>query len=163
MVLPLFSVLLLISCTNVNTALTKTSDTRLFLDSSNSIDTSLLKEQVEREPTIVRYRYAQLNFDLLTGQHITEDADSIILNLFHDTTFTAVKDRVEKRSTARYTWFGRISEIKYSRVILTVENGSMAGNITLPSDSYQIRDTGKGIHAVYEINQNAFHNEATPD
>ncbi|MBW3021336.1 zinc-dependent metalloprotease, partial [Candidatus Woesearchaeota archaeon] len=114
------------------------------------------------DPTVVRDRYVQVNFEHLAGKNLSDGAESLVLNLFNSISFTAIKDRFEVRSTNQYTWFGRIEGMKHSQVILTVENGSMAGNITFPYGTYEVRNVGNGVHAIYEINQEAFPEEAPP-
>lgn len=117
--------------------------------------------------TIVRTRYVKVNFDLLLDRETDktdaqEDRGVIVLNLFDDVSFTAVKDRTEKRSEKNYTWFGTLERVPYGHVVLTVEDGDMAGNISFPGGFYQIRPIGSGYHAIYEMDQSAFPEEAPP-
>ena len=119
-------------------------------------DVYITYEQEKQDPTIVQMRYVQVNFEFL------EKAESILLNLFNTVSVMATRERIERRSESRYTWFGRISGKEYSSVVLTIENGSMAGNITFDGKVYQVRPMGNGIHAVREIDQSAFPTEAPP-
>ncbi len=84
------------------------------------------------------------------------------MNLYGDLSYKAVKDRLEKRSATRYTWFGRIDGAALSQVILVVEEGVMAGNIMVNGEFYQVRAVGEGIHAVRKIDQSKFPGEAPP-
>jgi hypothetical protein len=112
-------------------------------------------EQAEDEldPTIIRSRYVRVNFDYL------KESESIVLNLFNDVndvSVTAVRDRIEKRSESRYTWFGQVPGRGYTSVILTVENGDMAGYISINEELYHVRPLGNGIHVVRELDPCAF-------
>ena len=134
----------------------------LFTDASYDEDLYARLEKEKQDPTIVRGRCVRVKFDYLVGKDIPHGAEAIKLNLFYDISHTVVKERVEKRSTKRYTWFGHIKDVKHSQVILVVENGSMAGNITVEGNMYQIRKIGDGVHIICEIDQSAFPEEAPP-
>lgn len=120
------------------------------------------KARREREPTILRSRDVQVNFNLLASKDAPEGAEYIILNMFDDVNLIAVRDRLERRSATSYTWFGTILELDRSQVILVVEDGSMAGNVVVDGQMYQVRDAGRGIHSVRNIDQSAFPDEAPP-
>ncbi|HLG29165.1 MAG TPA: M12 family metallo-peptidase [Candidatus Brocadiales bacterium] len=107
-------------------------------------------EREKEDPAIVRKRYVQVNFDLLRKK------DSIAINLFEGLSFVGIKDRIETRSTDRYTWYGHIEGIEHSQIIIVVEDGNTSGDIVIPEGLYQIRSVGGGVHAIYEIDQSAF-------
>ncbi len=100
--------------------------------------------------------YVKINFNYLN------EADSVVLNLFKDISFTATKDRVSKRSDSRYSWFGRIAGMAQNSVILVIDNGVMVGNITKEGKFYQIRPYDGDVHVIREINQSDFPEEAPP-
>jgi len=106
--------------------------------------------QTMSDPTIVRSR------NVIVNQDILHTDDIIQLNLFGDVSFNLKKHRIEKRGQDRFTWFGSVEGQKNSQVILTVENGGMAGNIMVEGQTYQIRDLGRGIHTIREIDQSRF-------
>ncbi len=62
----------------------------------------------------------------------------------------------------RKTFLVCVRRIKHSQAILVVDDGIMAGNITTPGAFYQVRYVDNGVHAIYEINQSAFPEEAPP-
>ena len=125
------------------------SGNELFADAPGTAE--MKQGEAAPDPTVIRSRNVNVvNLDALQGE------DTITLNLFSDVSFNAVKDRLEKRGTGGYTWFGSVEGVKDSQVILTVENGGMAGNITVDGQMYQVRDTGSGIHSVREIDQSGF-------
>jgi hypothetical protein len=120
------------------------------------IEVSYSQGKENQDSTIIRSRYVQVNFDYLM------EAEVIDLNLLDDVSFIAVKEHVEMRSENQYSWFGSIEGAEHGQVILVVEHGDMAGNITTKESIFQIRPKGNGVHAIYEINQNAFPEEAPP-
>jgi hypothetical protein len=97
---------------------------------------------------------------LLTPSNIQEDP--IVLNLFGDVTLRAIKDRLEIRSGNRYSWFGHVEGVKESQVILVVEEGNLAGSVLVSGKNYQIRPTGGGDHAIYEVDESAYPPHAYP-
>ena len=134
----------------------------LFTDVPYDEDLYARLEKEKQDPAIVRGRCVRVKFDYLVGKDIPHGAEAIKLNLFYDVSHTVVKERVEKRSAKRYTWFGSIEDVEHSQVILVVENGSMAGNIKIEENMYQIRKIGDGVHIICEIDQSAFPEEAPP-
>lgn len=134
----------------------------LFEDVKAPADFHTRQEMTKHEPAVVRSRHVSIRLDYLDGKDLPEGAGSIGLNLFDNVYLTAVKDRFERRSGNQYTWVGHISGIEFSQVVIVVENGVVAGNITSPDGIYQIRFVGDGIHAVRKIDQSAFPREAPP-
>lgn len=117
----------------------------------------MVQAEPELDPTIVQSRYVRVNLDYL------KESESIVLNLFNDISVTAVRDRIEKRSESRYTWFGQVSGRGYSSVILTVEDGDMAGHILIDGKQYHVRPLGNEIHAVRELDPCAFPSDNPDD
>ena len=134
----------------------------LFTDIPNFSVLQIEQDQAKHNLAIIRSRYVQVKTDYLAGESFSRGAERIALNLFKDVSLTAIKDRLERRSTDCYTWFGHIEREGYSHVILVVENGGMAGNIMFEGATYQIRDLGDGVHAIYEIDPSAFPEDAPP-
>lgn len=143
----------------------------LFTDVPISTDLSVRQEKEKQDPIIIRSRYVRVNFGLLTKSEAPIpdtpqpgpiQKSPIVFNLFGDVSFTTIKDRIEARSKNRYTWYGHIEGMAHSQVIIVVEDGSMAGDIRVSGDLYEIRPIGEGIHAIYEIDQSAFPPDAEP-
>ena len=154
----------------INTAFGGPTD-ELFINVPISMELYARQEKEKKDPTTIRSRYVRINFDLLTRSEAPlPDAlqpgpiqkSPIILIFFDDVFFTAVKDGIELRSENRYTWYGHIEGMAHSQVIIVVEDGSMAGDVRVSSDLYEIRPIGEGIHAIYEIDQSAFPQDAEP-
>jgi hypothetical protein len=117
-------------------------------------------------PTIMRYRYVDVNFDDLSrddgAPSSTESDSTLLLNLFDDVVHTALLDRVEYNPENDFTWLGHLEGEPYSQVIFVVGDGVLVGNISMPDASFQVRYAGNGVHAVSEIDQSAFPPELPP-
>jgi hypothetical protein len=116
----------------------------------------LKQAQESQDPTVHRSRLVQVNF------HGLENAESVVLDLFDNVSKTALRERVERRSENRYSWFGRMDGMEHSTVVLVVEDGNMAGNITFDGKIYQVRSVIDGIHSIREFDQSALPSEAPP-
>jgi hypothetical protein len=108
------------------------------------------------DPTVLRSRFVNVNFDILETQ------GDLILNLFSDLTFTAEFERMESVREGSRSWIGRLAGYPSSAVVLVARDGLLTGNINLPGGFYQVRYAGDGVHAIYEIDQTAFPAEAEP-
>lgn len=110
-----------------------------------------------RHPTIRRARLVEIHFGLLPTAGSPSGRGSLLeLNLFPDTCLTAVLDHTEASPLNKATWIGRIQGVTPSQIILVAADGVMAASITLPGKLYQVRYIADGVHAVVEINQQAF-------
>jgi hypothetical protein len=134
----------------------------LFTDTYYSADLNSNQEKLKMNTTIIRSRYIQVKFAYLARKNFPQGVEPIVLNLFHDVSLEAVKERVEMRSAKQYTWYGHIEGMKHSQVVVVVENGNMVGNISAEGKVYQIRVVDKGVHVIYEIDQNSFPENAPP-
>jgi len=99
--------------------------------------------RTQRNSSSLRSRHVKIDFDLLGDARGFRRAphkgrQSLELNLFPDTSFTAVLDKIEPHSKG-YSWIGQVQGSQQSVVILTVSDDVMAGNVTLSGTSYQIR------------------------
>jgi peptidyl-Asp metalloendopeptidase len=144
------------------TAISGFAADELFSDAGEAQAVALQTGGARPDPTVVRIRYVKVDFDQLRGSRFPEGAESVLLNLYGDLSYKAVRERIEKRSATRYTWFGRVDGVALSQVILVVEDGVMAGNIMVNGDFYQIRTVGEGVHSVRKIDQSKFPEEAPP-
>ena len=136
---------------------------RLFTWATAASDTAELQKLSPRlDSEVTRRQFARLHLDRMADTTAQDGVEQISLNLFEDALLIAVKDRLERRSLTNYTWFGHIAGAPHSQVILTVEQGSMAGNITVQDDgygvqaNYQIRPAPGGFHEIRQIDQSVF-------
>jgi len=86
---------------------------------------------------------------------------SLLLNLFDDTSFWAVRDRIDQASDG-FTWVGHIPGIELSTVTLASVDGAISGSIVMPDAVYSIRFVGGGVHEVAQVDQSKFPPELDP-
>ncbi|MEG4802837.1 FG-GAP-like repeat-containing protein [Microcoleus sp. ARI1-B5] len=141
------------------------SDNDTPANKSNSLFIPLIPGQIVAEPdlddpTVKRQRLSNVKFDLIDKPQLDLDDRSLNLNLFNDTSFDVIIDKV-KTSYNGESWV-RIGRIKGalddSEVILTnsKKDGVAIGNIRYKDKFYQIRYAGNGLHSIREIDQAAF-------
>ncbi|MCP4541020.1 MAG: hypothetical protein GY832_28120 [Chloroflexi bacterium] len=114
------------------------------------------------DPTIVRTRFIEPNFDLLGGANDSPVADVLELNLFEDVAFTAILDRAKSNPSGSLSWIGHLEGVEYGSVILVVKDGVMVGSVKMPGALYQVRYVGDGVHAIHEMDSAAFPPELEP-
>lgn len=134
----------------------------LFRDIIYTEDLLARKEAEKLDPTIIRSNYVRINVDYIAGEEVPEGKEQIILNLFDDVSVKGEKERLERRNLSRYTWFGHIEGKEQSQIIMVVENLAMAANITVDGRMFQIRAIEGTVHAIYEINHEAFPDICSP-
>lgn len=146
-------------------ALATTFSTELFLSVPENNAIELEEGQtLGNKLGVVQSRRVMIDFTQVAGHDFPNGVDILVFNLFPDASYVGIKNRVEYRHSDEesYTWFGTIEDIPHSSVILTVENGSMAGNIAVYDRFFQIRPISDDVHVLYEIDQSAFPQEAPP-
>src|SRR4029453_14163077 len=135
----------------------------LFVESSNS--QAIAATSGDRR--LLRTRAGGLNLDLLASQVEAvpgrpAEVQNIRLNLFEDTSFTAVPDRIEATGTDSFAWTGHLQDVEPSGVSLVVRDGVLAGNVSIPGTSYEVRYEGSGVYSINQIDPAAFPPEAPP-
>jgi len=123
---------------------------------------ALLSDSPIPDPIEVREQMVLINRAAVDGPGALDASESIMLNLFDDVSLIAVRDRAERRSASRLSWFGRIPGDPLSSVILVVQDGSITGNIVHSGRMFQVRPLSSGIHRVVEIDPSAFPPESEP-
>jgi hypothetical protein len=125
---------------------------------------------VPDDPTIIRARFVNVNFDLLgdvkkadapPGQ-VSGVSEQLNLNLFDDVNFTAILEQAKANWTGSYSWIGHLDGVEYGDVVLVFREGIMTGTIMTPGGVYEVRPVGGDVHAIYQIDQSAFPPEAEP-
>ncbi|MEG4626401.1 M12 family metallo-peptidase [Microcoleus sp. w1-18aA5] len=145
-------------------------------DKPNSLFIPLAPGEVVAEPdlndpTVKRQQLYNVKFDLIDDPQQDlfgliddpqQDLDEglLNLNLFNDTSFDVIFDKVETSSNGE-SWvrIGRIQgALDDSEVILikSKNDGVAIGNIRYKDKFYQIRYAGNGLHSIREIDQAAF-------
>ena len=73
------------------------------------------------------------------------------LNLFDDTVFTGVVERIEPTFTGGYAISGRLVGVEWGTLTLVVNGDVVAGTIRTLETTYRIRPAGNGLHTVSEV------------
>jgi hypothetical protein len=124
------------------------------------------------DPTITRFRYTTINFDVLPGPDDRRmlREPPIVLELFDDATVVAAFDRYDAYPGG-VTWVGRVEGVPMSTVTLAYADGLMTGSVVMPHALYQIRPapedarvtpSGAALHIVSQVDQSRFLPEAAP-
>ncbi len=113
------------------------------------------------DPTIVRGRPVDVHFDVLR-EMASAESQPIRLDLFDDASLLAVFDRKESGWGGAQIWTGYVAGAQQSEITLAFKDEVMSGNIRADGLFYQIRYTESGLHFVYEIDQQAFPEDAEP-
>ena len=127
---------------------------------------STIQFRAQSNSRSLRSRHVKIDFDLLGDARGFRRApqkgrQSLELNLFPDTSFTAVVDKIEPHPKG-YSWIGQVQGVQDSIVILTVLDNVVAGNVTVSGTSYQIRHIEAGVHAIREVDPEAARPEGEP-
>ena len=116
---------------------------------------------VPEDPTIIRSRPVDVHFDVL-HEMASAESQPIRLDLFDDASLLAVFDRKESGWGGAQIWTGYVEGAQQSEATLVFQDEVMSGNIRADGLFYQIRYTESGLHLVYEIDQQAFPEDAEP-
>jgi hypothetical protein len=90
-----------------------------------------------------------------------QDGRSLLLNLFADASYRAVRDRVDHIGNG-LVWVGHISNRDYSSVTLSLENKTVYGRIAVSDSLYMVRFVRDDVHAIAQIATVAFPPERSP-
>src|SRR5262245_25085358 len=135
----------------------------LFSDPTRQPDAPLTSD-----PMVVRTRYVDVNFNMLsTTPRQPADATGpdvlLALDLFPTVSLTAVRLTVVPSSSGQgIVWSGVVQGVAASQVTLVAENGVLVGDIQMPSAYYRVRYAGNGVHAIDEIDRRQYPSELPP-
>lgn len=106
-------------------------------------------------PYVVDARSVRVRLDRLSA--LAPQA-RIVLNLFPNHTFSAVVERVDRRSAGRYTVAGALVGFPHSSFIIVIEQGVAAGLVEVPtlSLSFKLGYIADGVHIVSQIDSAKF-------
>jgi hypothetical protein len=118
-------------------------------------------------PSVSRTRLVGIKLSKLGGESgPPQDGSSlgrqISLNLFADTTLTAILDQVYQPTSGGFIWLGHLEEVENSHVILVYDQGVLIGKVGTPQSIYRVRYLGDGLQAVEQINLSAMPDELPP-
>lgn len=129
----------------------------LFIMPSNP---PALPPSVNSRKEVSRARFTEVDFNAafaVAAQGAT--GSSFILDLFGDTTWLAVNDRIEQHaaSTTGYTWIGRLLNKPASEVVLSFDQGTMHGYISSVDQLFAVEYSGSGsLHYILELDASQF-------
>ena len=113
-------------------------------------------ERLQSAPTTEAIRVVRLEPELLTT------ADSLTLNLFEGNDVLVTDVRTEVRSGTDLSWFGDNPKT-LSSAVLSVVQGSVIGTVRDGEQLFWVRPLGDGLHAVVQVDPNAFPEEHPPE
>ena len=112
------------------------------------------------DPAISRSRFVSVNFELFSD---IQTRDVLLLNLYDDTSYLAVLDRLAGPAPGNFTWIGHIEGIEHSGVTLVVKkNKVLVGNINIRDGLYQVRYAAADVHAIRENDEQGLPPHADP-
>ncbi len=121
----------------------------LFLDAGQG-------QAPANRPEVIRSRRVRINQGLLLdaqgGARSLEPQAEIILNLFPDTTYTAVLDQMQQEGDA-YTWVGHLKGVETSEFTLVYAAGVFAGHFASPGSVYELSSAGGELYQIVQIDQ----------
>ncbi len=110
---------------------------------------------VPADPTAIRTRFSALNLDRLPKIG-SEPAETVRLNLFPNANYVGIIERVEHRTSNRYTLSGRLAGSEYGRFIVVREGDVVAADIHAHDKGiYEVRPGSNGLHVVRQVNESA--------
>ena len=112
------------------------ADLSLFRPLPKAAESPSLFSEGGDDPMIKRQSRVQVNLENL------DTAKTVALKLFDDRIILAIFERLEVRSETGYTWYGRVLDGGLSSVVLTVEDGHLAGVIESDLGTFQISPDG---------------------
>lgn len=111
---------------------------------------------IDEAPYIVRYRFVQLNLDLLLDENQQalklKPKTEIQINLFPDATYTGVIERVEDSGDA-ITWVGYLKDVEFSELTMVYTGGVFIGHFASPDGVYEISLAGEDLYRIVKIDQ----------
>ena len=97
-------------------------------------------------------RWRQVSVDIGRLVRVPDDRPTALsLNLFDDLVLTGIIDRRTQTYSGGYALSGSLAGVPGGNVTLVVNGSVVAGAVRLPGATYRIRPTGRGSHAVVQI------------
>jgi hypothetical protein len=80
----------------------------------------------------------------------------INLNVFAGKEIPVVMDRIERRTSKDYSWFGKIAGKAPGTATFVVRNGNVTGIIRSGNEIYSVEPLGDGLHVIMRIDPGKF-------
>jgi hypothetical protein len=112
------------------------------------------------DKTVIRSRLVNINLGLLSKSSAAQPdkaatAPQITLNLFDNKSLVADNIKIENTRQG-IIWTGKLQNDPLSQVIMVITGDIVAGNISSPAGTYQIRPVANGIHSIQEIDTSKY-------
>ena len=114
-----------------------------------SVWLALASSLAAQERAVRRSRLLVAHPERLTGS--TQVGGALRLHLFDDASFSAVLDSWRADPYNGFVWSGHLAGVENSKVVLVVDGGVMAGEVSTPQTSYRVRYAGAGLHLIEEL------------
>jgi hypothetical protein len=117
--------------------------------------------QSARRPDVGVARQRPVSIDLTRLNDTEKAATNVAVELFDGRVVTLVKERIERRSNANYTWQGKLVGYPNSYAVLSVVDGNVSGTLDTgergdSNHRYQIQTSVDAIPLLREISARGF-------
>ena len=107
-------------------------------------------------PEVTRARWVKINGSLLLNRRgeprkLPENAE-ITINLFPDTTYVGVIERVEEEGGS-ISWTGHLKDVETSELFIVYAADVFIGHFASPLGVYEVSNTGGDLYEVIQIDQ----------
>ena len=150
-----------------NLAFAQQTQLSLFVDPPG--EASQPRSSTPQEPYVVRARQVGVNFAALAGparggtaRRDPSAGETITLNLFPDTSVSAILLRFERHTDGRYIWAGHVAGQPDNEAIFVVHRGVLTAEITDGSRAFSVRPGRSGAHQILEIDRRLLPPEHMP-
>jgi hypothetical protein len=110
--------------------------------------------RLHQQPANKSVRLVTINLDAFKQ-------DSVTLGLRSDLQVRAIPRKLVKRSNINFTWYGTLSEIP-GTAVLVVHDENVTGTVRSDKELYKIRPIGSGLHALIEVDQSKLPKDDPP-
>lgn len=129
----------------------------LFVDAASPASADMRADQ-----SVTRFRHVTVDAaQIRPAGRNAPTPRRITLNLFPGLSWTAELDRLDTTATGT-VWNGHIPGVPSSAVTLSMVNGAMHGSVFTPDGTYIVRPVAGAVHAITEVDQGRFPQEADP-
>ncbi len=104
---------------------------------------------------------AEVNVVRITSLTPLSRGQTVTLNVFSGTRFTARNEEVKRISAQAFTWIGQPAEAP-GLVVLSVREDRVTGTIRVGKELYKVQPLGNGLHAVIRVDESKFPPEHPP-
>jgi len=103
---------------------------------------------------VARARFVTVNLNLL--QQADTQNQALTLNLFDDTVYTGVVNKVEKVTGDSVSRYGSLLNVENGYFYLVTAGDAFMAHVASPAGIYEVKFAGNGVYRVEEIDQSKF-------